>query len=376
MMIDTLKRFWKQNWHRILCACAVLLVVCSIAFSCGVNAMAYEADDITLEYLPSYLLVDGEGENDINAIYPALYQTYDNEPPELIYNSYLDANYDDYSVMTEYLEVPNMIPTSSPILTEGLCLFTSVPLPLAYQDLNSIIFSCSYPDYTPYIPDNAPTINKAYLSPYSYVFLGIVMPSPDDTPYLWFDVEVDYYRITGESSNTLKRSSVVHLPDLLNGGRPLSLYDIIDYTFQDELSDMVITSVRLNLTHIWALSEVSDSDTTNQQITLGVYNCPYNSSARRSAFDTATLYYAEQRGYIPSYSDDVDEAYKEGYIHGKNSALTEDFGVVDWLVKAGDSFMNFQLFKVGTTSVSVGTLFSVIIGTFLLFFILRIFAGG
>lgn len=69
-------------------------------------------------------------------------------------------------------------------------------------------------------------------------------------------------------------------------------------------------------------------------------------------------------------------SYQEGYIDGLNKGQTESLGLVDWLVDSGDAFMNFQLFTVASTPVTVGTLFSVIIGTFLLFFILRIFAGG
>lgn len=68
--------------------------------------------------------------------------------------------------------------------------------------------------------------------------------------------------------------------------------------------------------------------------------------------------------------------YEAGYIDGRNSALTDNLGVADWLVDAGNSVMNFRLFSVDGVSVTIGGIFTVITGSLLLVFILKLFAGG
>lgn len=283
----------------------------------------------------------------------------------------LDYNSPTGTELIYYEESPALIPSNSPIATENLAYQITVPLPYDYGAIFSsddVVLYASYNDYTPFIPEEGTAYSRAYFSPYSYIFVGVVIPTVDDHYDSICPITITTTNYLGQKQ-TLTRDAVIPLPDLRNGYAYVSLYDLYTSAFQD-LSDVCVTSVSVEVGDVITSMDVSDSDYDAQDTRFSFVFCPYIESLNWYANDTAIKYYAEKRGFTPDYD------YQQGYTDGRNSALTENLGVVDWLVEAGDAFMNFQLFTVASTPVTVGTLFSVIIGTFLLFFILRIFAGG
>lgn len=365
---DTLRRFWKQNWHRIASAFVVLLVVASIAYSCGVSAKAYE---ISPPYYTPYSFLLYDDISDINQEV-----TVDPNEASLRQGFPDNFNYEVFGLMNTGYVLPA---SADPITGSSLVSFVNEVdtsrSEWAYREIY-LNFNCL--DFTPaarsgYLdeisinPGTSVVYSDSY-SPLNYIWPCYWCSDVDYTPPIT-NALVAYSYLDGTTVRGSVERVQFFLPDARDVSR--SADTILEQLLLEQLPDNAwITSVRIDLVPIltdFMRTYPDGSEAFSFEIIQE--QRPEAAAEMSERFLAALL---SPSLVVP----DNPSGYQQGYIDGRNSALTERLGVVDWLVDAGDAVMNFRLFSVSGTPITIGSIFTVIMGSLLIIFILKVFAGG